>query len=489
MSASPIVSRSSSAIDQFAAGLAGHVVRPGDPTYDEARLSWNRRFDPRPSMIVRAANADDVAATVRLARTQDLPLTIRSGGHSLAGYSSMDDAILLDLGDLRSMHIDADARLAQAGPGLRSAEYGAAAQAYGLATPHGDTGTVGIGGLTLGGGIGWLARKYGLTIDSLVEVEMVTADGDIITVDAEHEPELFWGLRGGGGNFGIATRFTTRLHPVDRFMGGAIVLPATAEVVSEVLAAAADAPEGLTTIPVLMRVPPLPFVPAEYHGQLGFVVLVAWVGIERGRPACPRPHPRHRPGMGRHGRADALSRHLQPDRDGRQPHRRCLALDVPRRPRPLDPGVAHRGHGRRAVPHGDGPAAGAGWRRGRRVVGRDRVRASSGPDHGGHHRPRRRSGRDCPSTRPGWHRCTSSSRADSTGVYVNFLHREGEDRIRAAYPGATYRRLLDLKRSMGSQQPVPQQPEHPALTSSRVAPEPWPIRATALRCPGLPCTP
>ena len=172
-----------------------------------------------------------MAATVRLAREQDLPLTIRSGGHSLAGHSSLDGAILLDVGDLRGLTIDPVARLAQVGPGLTAGAYAAAAQAYGLATPHGDTGTVGIGGLTLGGGIGWLVRKYGLTIDSLVSVELVTADGRIITVDAEHEPELFWGLRGGGGNLGIATRFTTRLHPVDRFMGGAIVLPPTADVV------------------------------------------------------------------------------------------------------------------------------------------------------------------------------------------------------------------------------------------------------------------
>jgi FAD/FMN-containing dehydrogenase len=445
MSASPIVTRSSSALDQFAAGLAGHVVRPGDPTYDEARLSWNRRFDPRPSMIVRAANAADVAATVRLARAQDLPLTIRSGGHSLAGYSSMDDAILLDLGDLRSMHIDAEARLAQAGPGLRSAEYGAAAQAYGLATPHGDTGTVGIGGLTLGGGIGWLARKYGLTIDSLVEVEMVTADGDIITVDAEREPELFWGLRGGGGNLGIATRFTSRLHPVDRFMGGAIVLPATADVVSEVLAAAAAAPDGLTTIPVLMRVPPLPFVPAEYHGTLGFVVMVAWVGSNEAGQRALAPIRAIAPAWG-----DMVAPMPYPaiysltEMAGKPTVdvSRSTFLDV------LDRStLASLIEGMAAAPS---PMAMIQLR----VLGGAVAGVSSDATAFAH-----RSARimaviidllDDPAELPDHEAWVASMydliARDSTGVYVNFLHREGEDRIHAAYPGATYRRLLDLKR-------------------------------------------
>ena len=274
------------ALDDLLAGLNGHAVLPGFPSWDEARLSWNRRYDPRPSVIVRAADAVDVAATVRFAREQDVPLTVRSGGHSLAGYSAQDGAILLDLGGLRSMRIDPEARLAVAGPGLRAGEYSAAAQAHGLATSFGDTGTVGLGGLITGGGIGWLTRAYGMTIDSLVAADIVTADGELRTIDADHEPELFWGLRGGGGNLGIATSFTLRLHPVDRFMGGAIALPATVDAVRSVIEIADAAPEGLTLIPTLMRIPPLPFVAAEHHGTPSLVVLVAWVGdFEAGQRA------------------------------------------------------------------------------------------------------------------------------------------------------------------------------------------------------------
>jgi len=445
MSAATLAGLATSAFDRFSAGLAGNVVLPGDPTYDGARLSWNRRFDPRPWAIVRAANTADVAATVRLARDMSLPLTIRSGGHSLAGYSSMDDAILLDLGDLRSMHVDAEARIAQAGPGLRSGEYGAAAQAYGLATPHGDTGTVGIGGLTLGGGIGWLVRKYGMTIDSLLAVEMVTADGDIITVDAEREPELFWGLRGGGGNFGIATRFTTRLHPVERFMGGAIVLPATADAVSEVLAAGADAPEGLTLIPVLMRVPPLPFVPAEHHGSLGFVVLVAWTGsIEAGQRAlapiraiapaigdmvAPMPYPA----------IYSLTEEAgKPTLDAS----RSTFLDA------LDrSALASLIEGMASAPS---PMAMIQLR----VLGGAMSRVPSDATAFAHRSARLMAviidifedAAETPIHEAWVNSMYDLVARDSTGVYVNFLHREGEDRIRAAYPGATYGRLVDLKR-------------------------------------------
>ena len=167
------------AFARYLAGLNGHVVLPGFPTWDQARRSWNLRYDPQPLAVVRAADATDVAATVRFAREHDVPLTVRSGGHSLAGYSGEDGALLLDLGNLRSLDIDPAARLATAGPGLRAGEYSAAAVSHGLGTSFGDTGTVGLGGLITGGGIGWLTRAYGMTIDSLVAADIVTADGEI----------------------------------------------------------------------------------------------------------------------------------------------------------------------------------------------------------------------------------------------------------------------------------------------------------------------
>lgn len=445
MHATTFAGLSPAVIDRFGATLSGHIIRPGDPTYGDARLSWNRRFDPRPSLIVRAAGVADVAATVRLAQDHDLPLTIRSGGHSLAGHSSMDDAILLDLGDLRSMDIDAEARLARVGPGLTAGAYSAAAQSHGLATPHGDTASVGIGGLTLGGGIGWLVRKYGLTVDSLVAVELVTADGDIITVDADHEPELFWGLRGGGGNFGIATRFTTRLHPVDRFMGGAIVLPATADVVGEVLSVAADAPEGLTLIPVLMRVPPLPFVSAEHHGSLGFVVLVAWTGsIEAGQRALA-PIRAIAPAIG-----DMVAPMPYPaiyslTEEATQPAvdvSRSTFLDV------LDRStLAALIDGMAAAP---GPAAMLQLR----VLGGAMAAVPADATAFAHRAAALMAVIIDPFQDLGEapvHEAWVSGMYDlvareSTGAYVNFLHREGDDRIAAAYPGATYGRLVELKR-------------------------------------------
>lgn len=435
-----------STLDRFSAGLSGNVVRPEDPTYGDVRLGWNRRFDPRPSLIVRAANTADVAATVRFARDTNVPLTVRSGGHSLAGYSSMDDAILLDLGDLRGLDIDPVARLADVGPGLSAGAYGAAAQAYGLATPHGDTSSVGIGGLTLGGGIGWLVRKYGLTIDSLVSAEMVTADGRIVTVDADHEPELFWGLRGGGGNFGIVTRFTSRLHPVDRFMGGAIVLPSTPDVVAEMLAAAADAPEGLTVIPLLMHLPALPFVAAEHHGTLGCIVMVAWTGSHEAGQRALAPIRAIAPAMG-----DMVAPMPYPAIYSLTEEAGKPVADVSRSTF-LDgferSTLAALIDGMAAAPS---PFTALQFR----VLGGAMAGVASDATAFAHRSApfmltildAFEDAADAPMHEAWVGSMYDLVARDSTGVYVNFLHREGPDRIHDAYPGATYQRLVELKRT------------------------------------------
>ena len=195
-------------------------------------------------MIVRAAGAADVARAVRLANATGMELAVRSGGHSLAGYGTVDDGIVVDMTALKGLHIDPDRRLAWAGAGLTAREYTAAAAAHGLATPFGDTGSVGIAGLTLGGGIGWLVRKYGLAIDALRAVEIVTADGRILTASADEHPDLFWAVRGGGGNFGIVTRFQYELYPVDGIFGGALFMPATRDVLRSLVPIASSAPGG-----------------------------------------------------------------------------------------------------------------------------------------------------------------------------------------------------------------------------------------------------
>jgi len=256
----------------------GRVIAPGDSGYEQARTVFYGGIDRRPAAIVRVADAGDVARLVSLARDTGLELAIRSGGHSLAGHSVTEGGIVLDLSGLRALQIDAQRRTAWAETGLTAGEYTTAADAYGLVTGFGDTGSVGIGGLTLGGGVGFLVRKYGLTIDDLLAAEIVTPDGQLRYVDEETHPDLFWAIRGGGSNFGVATRFQFRLHEVDTIVGGMLILPATPEVIASFIAEAEAAPEELTTIANVMPAPPMPFVPAEHHGRLVILAFLAYAG-------------------------------------------------------------------------------------------------------------------------------------------------------------------------------------------------------------------
>jgi FAD/FMN-containing dehydrogenase len=202
-------------ISELHTALSGRVIAPSDAEFDAARTVFYGGIDRRPALIARVANATDVARVIALARESGLELAIRSGGHSVAGHSASDGGIVLDLTDMKALAIDPERRTAWAETGLTAGEYTAAAGAYGLGTSFGDTGSVGIGGITLGGGIGYLVRKHGLTIDNLLAAEIVTADGQLRRVDARIHSDLFWAMRGGGGNFGVATRFQFRLHQVD----------------------------------------------------------------------------------------------------------------------------------------------------------------------------------------------------------------------------------------------------------------------------------
>jgi FAD/FMN-containing dehydrogenase len=264
------------AIRELYETLDGRVVMPSDTDYHQARTVFSGSVDCRPAAIVRARSVNDVRDTIRVAGDSLLPLAVRSGGHSV--HSSVDDGIVLDLRELKSLDVDVNNRTAWAGTGLTAAEYSARVGAFGLATGFGDTGSVGIGGITLGGGIGYLTRKYGLTIDSLIAADVVTADGRVRRVDANSHPELFWAIRGGGGNFGVATRFQFRLHPVDRVIGGILLLPATPAVVADFVALADDAPEELTTIANVMPAPPMPAIPAEHHGKLVLLAFMCYAG-------------------------------------------------------------------------------------------------------------------------------------------------------------------------------------------------------------------
>ena len=264
----------------------GRVIVPGDDGYDQARTSIYAGVDRRPAAFIRPANADQVAQVIALAHQSGLELAVRSGGHSLAVHSLSNGGIVLDLAEMTGLEIDPGQRTAWAQSGLTAGKYLAQTAKHGLATGFGDTATVGLGGLTLGGGVGYLVRKYGLTIDQLLAAEVVTADGQQIYTDSQSHPDLFWALRGGGGNFGIVTRFKYQLHPVDQVFGGMLILPATADVIAGLVAEAEAAPEELSIIANIMKAPPMPFLPPEAHGKLIAMITLVYAGTaEEGQKA------------------------------------------------------------------------------------------------------------------------------------------------------------------------------------------------------------
>ena len=265
-------------IDNLRATLNGKVIGSDDPRYDDVRRVFLTGFDRRPAAVVRATDASDVARVVNLARETGAELAVRSGGHSLAGYGTSEGGIVLDVSAMNGIEIDADGRSAWAQTGVTAGDYTRATGLYGLATGLGDTPSVGLGGITLGGGIGYLVRKTGLTIDDVLAAEVVTADGELLEVDEEAHPDLFWALRGGGGNFGVATRLRLRLHEIDEVVGGMLLLPASTDVITGLVAAADAAPAELSMIANVLKAPPLPFIPAEHHGKPMVMVQMVYAG-------------------------------------------------------------------------------------------------------------------------------------------------------------------------------------------------------------------
>jgi FAD/FMN-containing dehydrogenase len=256
------------AVDTLASALEGTVLQPADAGYDEARMVWNGMFDRRPALIARCACAADVVAAVDFARENDMLVAVRGGGHSAAGFSTCDDGLVIDLSGMKRIEVDPQARTARADAGLTWGEFDAATQEHGLAVTGGRFSTTGIAGLTLGSGSGWLERKCGLTADNLLSVDIVTADGQLLTASEDENAELFWGVRGGSGNFGVVTSFTYRLHEVGPLIyGGMLVaLPdRAAEILAFMREYMADAPDDLGAAVGFVSAPPEPFVPAEMH--------------------------------------------------------------------------------------------------------------------------------------------------------------------------------------------------------------------------------
>lgn len=280
---------SDSAIASLRGSLHGTALLAGDPGYDEARTVWNGMHDRRPGLVIRARDGDDIATAVRFARDNGLLLAIRAGGHQIAGHAVVDGAVMLDLSGMRAVQVDPQRRTARVEAGCLLADVDRETQAHGLAVPVGINSTTGIAGLTLGGGFGWITRKFGMTIDNLVSAEVVLADGSIVQASATEHPDLFWAIRGGGGNFGVVSSFAFALHPLGpQVMSGLVVHPIADA--PTLLAAfrdiCAEAPDELTVWTVMRKAPPLPFIPEEWHGREVLIFAACWAGdVEEGERA------------------------------------------------------------------------------------------------------------------------------------------------------------------------------------------------------------
>jgi FAD/FMN-containing dehydrogenase len=434
--------------DGLADALRGDLITPADQRYDQARTVWNGNIDRRPPLIARCADATDVGVAVTFATERGLPIAVRGGGHSVAGHALCDDGIVIDLSRMRAVRVDPGRRLAHVEGGALWRDVDRATQAHGLAVTGGIVSETGVGGLTLGGGIGHLMRRCGLTVDNLVEADLVTADGCRVTVDASTDPELLWGLRGGGGNFGTVVRFGFRLHEVGPVvLAGMLIYPLddAPSLLPHYRDLVADAPDALGTILNLRLCPPVAAVPEHLHGTPIVAINVCWSGdIDEGR-ACLRP----------------LRAFGRPMLDTVAPMRYVdlqQMVDGTSRPgkhyywRSVDFGqlsgqvigtiVEHAS--RITSPLSAVPVYHLGGVAGR-VPAED---TASGSRHAGHNinmfgawEP----DRDDRDQHVAWVRDFSEAMAPhAVGQYVNFLSDEGSDGVRAAY-GRRWRRLVALK--------------------------------------------
>jgi FAD/FMN-containing dehydrogenase len=432
-------------LDQLKAGVSGNITLPTDPDFDKAREVPMGGVDKKPAAIVRVKDAGDIARALSFARENGLELAVRNGGHSGAAHSSTEGGIVIDVRGLKSIDIDVPGRTVWAEAGLTALELATETLKHDLIVGFGDAGTVGIGGITLGGGVGYLSRKHGLTIDSLLAAEIVTADGKLLTVDAQNHPDLFWAIRGGGGNFGVVTRFKYQLHPLPEFTGGMLVLPATAESVAGFIAAASNAPEELSTIANVMPAPPMPFLPPDAVGKPVILAFLAYAGDAKSAEAAlapfralgapladmvkpgsylsmfPPEDPEYKP--------IAVGRNLFTDAIGIQEAQRILdGLDKSGAPFAAVQ-IRVLGGAINRVP-ADATAYG---HRDEKIMVMVVAFADGTPE--------------AAKSRAAWATALAAELNPNWGAgYVNFVFDEGPERVRAAYPGKTWDRLREIKK-------------------------------------------
>jgi len=432
-------------IDRLRADVRGTVITPDDPTYDAARRVVPGDVDGHPAAIVRVADADDVAAVIALARDSRAELAVRCGGHSGAGHSTTEGGVVIDLRDLKAINVDPESRTLWAEGGATAIEVTSAAAEHDLAIGFGDTGSVGIGGLTLGGGVGYLVRKHGLTIDNLLAAEIVTASGERLLVDAEQHPDLFWAIRGGGGNFGVVTRFKYRLAPLGEMVGGIMVLPATAETIAGAVAASEAAPEELSGILNVMPCPPMPFVPEEHHGNVVIMAMLAYAGPVEAGQAAMAPFRELATPLADMVRPIRYPEMYPPEEGAEEYHplavARTMFIDH------VDGAVAET-----IVDHLD--ASDAPMRAAQlRVLGGAMARVPADATAFAHRSSKIMvnvaafyEGPQDRAAKEAWvNGFVSALDQGNWGAYVNFVVDEGPERVRAAYPGGTYERLAAVK--------------------------------------------
>lgn len=440
---------SESVLEEFRDGLRGELVLPQSPDYEEARKIWNGMIDRHPALIVRSLGASDVINAVNFARENNILLAVRGGGHNVAGNAVCEGGMVIDFSLMKSVRVDTNNRTARVEPGCLLGDLDRETQAFGLATPGGIVSTTGVAGLTLGGGFGWLSRKYGLSVDNLLSVDLVTAQGNLITASRTENPDLFWGLRGGGGNFGVVTSFEFSLHEVGPLVYSGIIVKPLSEAKQYIRfhrKFAREAPDDLTVWMVIRKAPPLPFLPESVYGQLVVVVPFLYLGDQKEGERLIKPV---REFGTSHGEAigmnpfiswqrtfDVLvepgarnywkSHYLDDISDGaidvimeyakRFPSPQCEVF-IPR----MEGAIARVPAGQTAYAHRGAPF----------TLNIHTRWEKAGDDE----------------------RCIAWAREffealrpySTGGVYVNFLSEEGESRVRDAYPNEIWDRLVELK--------------------------------------------